>query len=202
MRRKRCSLSTTRQTCSSSRRGCTARASVCSDRAALRRKSGRQAFLSSEFLCRILWEHRNASVCNRDVADITKAPEMLGGRVKTLHPAVHGGESRLDQKRLLHIPLLFPHRFVSTRSYRHIWQVSSPVPSPQTKRICRRKASLPSRSSFATSTRSRPPSRSPVARSQMQSRRSTLAVSLYFAPRPRTTSAFLCSLTPPTTLSS
>lgn len=26
-----------------------------------------------------------------DVADITKAPEMLGGRVKTLHPAVHGG---------------------------------------------------------------------------------------------------------------
>lgn len=28
---------------------------------------------------------------NRDVSDITKAPEMLGGRVKTLHPAVHGG---------------------------------------------------------------------------------------------------------------
>ncbi|KAI8911150.1 cytidine deaminase-like protein, partial [Gorgonomyces haynaldii] len=27
----------------------------------------------------------------KDVADITKAPEMLGGRVKTLHPAVHGG---------------------------------------------------------------------------------------------------------------
>jgi AICAR transformylase/IMP cyclohydrolase PurH len=26
-----------------------------------------------------------------DVADITKAPEMLGGRVKTLHPVVHGG---------------------------------------------------------------------------------------------------------------
>ena len=29
----------------------------------------------------------------RDVSSITKAPEMLGGRVKTLHPAVHGGES-------------------------------------------------------------------------------------------------------------
>ncbi|TKR82595.1 hypothetical protein L596_016292 [Steinernema carpocapsae] len=27
----------------------------------------------------------------RDVSDITKFPEMLGGRVKTLHPAVHGG---------------------------------------------------------------------------------------------------------------
>eukprot|EP00667_Euglena_gracilis_P005317 EG_transcript_5356 len=26
-----------------------------------------------------------------DVADLTQAPEMLGGRVKTLHPAVHGG---------------------------------------------------------------------------------------------------------------
>jgi phosphoribosylaminoimidazolecarboxamide formyltransferase/IMP cyclohydrolase len=29
----------------------------------------------------------------RDVSSITKAPEMLGGRVKTLHPAVHGGTS-------------------------------------------------------------------------------------------------------------
>lgn len=29
-------------------------------------------------------------VC-RDVSAITGAPEMLGGRVKTLHPAVHGG---------------------------------------------------------------------------------------------------------------
>lgn len=27
----------------------------------------------------------------QDVSDITGAPEMLGGRVKTLHPAVHGG---------------------------------------------------------------------------------------------------------------
>ena len=27
----------------------------------------------------------------RDVSSITNAPEMLGGRVKTLHPAVHGG---------------------------------------------------------------------------------------------------------------
>lgn len=27
----------------------------------------------------------------RDVSAITNAPEMLGGRVKTLHPAVHGG---------------------------------------------------------------------------------------------------------------
>lgn len=26
-----------------------------------------------------------------NISDITKAPEMLGGRVKTLHPAVHAG---------------------------------------------------------------------------------------------------------------
>ena len=34
---------------------------------------------------------RQNGLAVQDVADITKAPEMLGGRVKTLHPAVHGG---------------------------------------------------------------------------------------------------------------
>jgi len=34
---------------------------------------------------------RNAGMTVQDVSDITGAPEMLGGRVKTLHPAVHGG---------------------------------------------------------------------------------------------------------------
>ncbi|XP_058975341.1 bifunctional purine biosynthesis protein ATIC-like [Musca domestica] len=34
---------------------------------------------------------RNAGLAVKDVSDITGAPEMLGGRVKTLHPAVHGG---------------------------------------------------------------------------------------------------------------
>ncbi|KAF9266850.1 bifunctional purine biosynthesis protein ade10 [Marasmius fiardii PR-910] len=34
---------------------------------------------------------RAAGIPIDDVSDITKAPEMLGGRVKTLHPAVHGG---------------------------------------------------------------------------------------------------------------
>ena len=34
---------------------------------------------------------RNAGIPVMDVADLTGAPEMLGGRVKTLHPAVHGG---------------------------------------------------------------------------------------------------------------
>lgn len=34
---------------------------------------------------------REAGLSVQDVADLTQAPEMLGGRVKTLHPAVHGG---------------------------------------------------------------------------------------------------------------
>ncbi|XP_011644416.1 bifunctional purine biosynthesis protein PURH [Pogonomyrmex barbatus] len=34
---------------------------------------------------------RDAKLPVRDVSEITGAPEMLGGRVKTLHPAVHAG---------------------------------------------------------------------------------------------------------------
>ncbi len=34
---------------------------------------------------------REAGVAHLDVADVTGFPEMLGGRVKTLHPTIHGG---------------------------------------------------------------------------------------------------------------
>src|SRR5918999_6459514 len=34
---------------------------------------------------------REAGVAVREVAQVTGFPEVLGGRVKTLHPAVHGG---------------------------------------------------------------------------------------------------------------
>jgi phosphoribosylaminoimidazolecarboxamide formyltransferase/IMP cyclohydrolase len=34
---------------------------------------------------------RDAGVEVREVAEVTGAPEMLGGRVKTLHPLIHGG---------------------------------------------------------------------------------------------------------------
>ena len=34
---------------------------------------------------------RDAGIAVRDVSDLTGWPEMLGGRVKTLHPKVHGG---------------------------------------------------------------------------------------------------------------
>ena len=36
-------------------------------------------------------ELTRAGVAHRDVAEVTGAPEMLDGRVKTLHPAIHGG---------------------------------------------------------------------------------------------------------------
>ena len=34
---------------------------------------------------------RDKDISVTEVADYTKSPEILGGRVKTLHPAVHGG---------------------------------------------------------------------------------------------------------------
>ena len=34
---------------------------------------------------------RDNGIAVTEVADYTKSPEILGGRVKTLHPAVHGG---------------------------------------------------------------------------------------------------------------
>ena len=34
---------------------------------------------------------RENSIAVTEVADYTKSPEILGGRVKTLHPAIHGG---------------------------------------------------------------------------------------------------------------
>ena len=34
---------------------------------------------------------RDAALPVRDLSDLTGFPEMLDGRVKTLHPVVHGG---------------------------------------------------------------------------------------------------------------
>ncbi|MAQ84385.1 MAG: bifunctional phosphoribosylaminoimidazolecarboxamide formyltransferase/inosine monophosphate cyclohydrolase [Maritimibacter sp.] len=41
---------------------------------------------------------RDAGLTVRDVADVTGFPEMMDGRVKTLHPAVHGGLLALRDK--------------------------------------------------------------------------------------------------------
>ena len=53
------------------------------------KRSDRRGFQLSGFAGQADEEGSNSIY--RDVSDITKAPEMLGGRVKTLHPAVHGG---------------------------------------------------------------------------------------------------------------
>lgn len=34
---------------------------------------------------------KQAGIPVKEVSEITGSPEILGGRVKTLHPAVHGG---------------------------------------------------------------------------------------------------------------
>lgn len=48
---------------------------------------------------------RENNISVTEVADYTKSPEILGGRVKTLHPAVHGGllarPTEEDHKQLL-----------------------------------------------------------------------------------------------------
>ena len=36
-------------------------------------------------------ELNEAGIADTEVADVTGSPEMLGGRVKTLHPKIHGG---------------------------------------------------------------------------------------------------------------
>jgi phosphoribosylaminoimidazolecarboxamide formyltransferase/IMP cyclohydrolase len=48
---------------------------------------------------------REKGISVTEVADYTKSPEILGGRVKTLHPAIHGGllarPTSADHKELL-----------------------------------------------------------------------------------------------------
>ncbi|MBL8078296.1 MAG: hypothetical protein JNM55_10080 [Anaerolineales bacterium] len=48
---------------------------------------------------------RDNKIAVTEVADYTKSPEILGGRVKTLHPAIHGGllarPTDSDHKQLL-----------------------------------------------------------------------------------------------------
>jgi phosphoribosylaminoimidazolecarboxamide formyltransferase/IMP cyclohydrolase len=48
---------------------------------------------------------RDNNIPATEVADYTKSPEILGGRVKTLHPAIHGGllarPTEADHKQLL-----------------------------------------------------------------------------------------------------
>ena len=108
-----------------------------------------------------------AGIPVRKVEDITGFPEMLDGRVKTLHPAVHGGIlARRD----------LPAHIAGARRARHRGQ---------------------STSSAATSTRSSRPSRSRAASpSTKASRTSTSAGRRCSAPPPRTTATSSSSSDP------
>lgn len=55
-------------------------------------KKIRDAGIPVEFVKRFNCPWKLLIISCRDISDITKTPEMLGGRVKTLHPAVYGGE--------------------------------------------------------------------------------------------------------------
>ncbi|KAI9464500.1 AICARFT/IMPCHase bienzyme [Lactarius psammicola] len=70
---------------------------------------------------------RDAGLPVEDVADITKAPEMLGGRVKTLHPVVHGGilardtpSDQQDPSRAIHRADLLSSSAISTHAVEEI----------------------------------------------------------------------------------
>lgn len=72
---------------------------------------------------------RDAGIEIRNVSDYTGAPEMLGGRVKTLHPAVHGGilatNSTSDSNDLLSQDYR-PIRFVVANLYPFVKTISKP----------------------------------------------------------------------------
>ncbi|HEY5439297.1 MAG TPA: bifunctional phosphoribosylaminoimidazolecarboxamide formyltransferase/IMP cyclohydrolase PurH, partial [Acidimicrobiales bacterium] len=51
---------------------------------------------------------RQAGIEHRDVADVTGFPEMLDGRVKTLHPRIHAG-ILADRSKPEHVAALYEH---------------------------------------------------------------------------------------------
>jgi len=53
-------------------------------------------------------ELTSAGIAHRDVSEVTGSPEMLGGRVKTLHPKIHGG-ILADRSREEHMADLIAH---------------------------------------------------------------------------------------------
>jgi phosphoribosylaminoimidazolecarboxamide formyltransferase/IMP cyclohydrolase len=70
--------------------------------------------LSTGGTAKLLREH---GITVKDVSDYTNFPEMLDGRVKTLHPKIHGGllgrynltahKNEMKQRLLLHIQIFY-----------------------------------------------------------------------------------------------
>lgn len=70
---------------------------------------------------------RDAGFAVKDVAEISNSPEILGGRVKTLHPAVHGG----ILARYSHIRLVIKHTIIFLYPIYRIFSIS-----PYFNRFC------------------------------------------------------------------
>ena len=67
---------------------------------------------------------RDAGVAVTDVSDYTGFPEMLDGRVKTLHPKIHGGilgrrdlPAHVAQMKAHDFPPTIPRNYRSTESF-------------------------------------------------------------------------------------
>jgi len=80
-------------------------------------------------------ELRSAGLTVRDVAEVTGSPEMLDGRVKTLHPAIHGGvladRSNPDHMRTLEERGIAPIDLVVCNLYPFDSQVDAGTPEHQ-----------------------------------------------------------------------
>ena len=78
---------------------------------------------------------RDAGLPVRDVSDVTKHPEMMDGRVKTLHPAVHAGllarRDRPDDMQALREHDYEPIDLVAVNLYPFHEAVASRAPIPQ-----------------------------------------------------------------------
>ena len=51
----------------------------------------------------------DAGIAVRDVSDLTGFPEIMDGRVKTLHPTVHGGAARHPRRSRAHAAAMHEH---------------------------------------------------------------------------------------------
>ena len=77
---------------------------------------------------------RESNLPVKDVSEVTGAPEMLGGRVKTLHPAIHGGilsrklESDMEDMKRQNYEYI---SIVVCNLYPFVETISSPLVTPE-----------------------------------------------------------------------
>lgn len=110
---------------------------------------------------------RDAGLAVTDVAEVTGFPEMLDGRVKTLHPLVHGGllgDTRLESHRSqmaeagivpIEVVAVNLYAFEATVTKDHTWEEAIESIHRTTMRLRRRLRRGPTRPNCAESSRPR-----------------------------------------------